>query len=85
MRWWATWLISICMNKDRIYNRYVKRALDLLLGGIAFVIASPVLLLAMGLLKIANKGAGVFFLQPRPGLHGTIFHIIKFILSDKSI
>ena len=66
------------MNKDGIYNRYVKRALDLLLGGIAFVMVSPVLLLAMGLLKIANKGAGVFFLQARPGLHGKIFHIIKF-------
>ena len=72
------WLISICMNKDGIYNRYVKRVLDLLLGGIAFVVASPFLLLAMALLKVANKGAGVFFLQARPGLHGKIFHIIKF-------
>ena len=66
------------MNKDGIYNKYVKRGLDLLLGTMAFIIASPVLLLAMALLKVANKGAGVFFFQPRPGLHGRIFNIVKF-------
>lgn len=66
------------MNKDGIYNKYVKRGLDLLLGTTAFIIASPVLLLAMALLKVANKGTGVFFLQARPGLHGKIFNIVKF-------
>lgn len=66
------------MNKDGFYNKYVKRGLDLLLGLIAFIVASPVLLLAMGLLKVANKGAGIFFFQPRPGLNGKIFNIIKF-------
>ena len=72
------WLIDTCMNKDGFYNKYVKRGLDLLLGTTAFIIASPVLLLAMALLKVANKGAGVFFFQPRPGLHGKIFNIVKF-------
>lgn len=66
------------MNKDKIYNRYIKRILDLVISIIIFVILSPVMLLAIALLKVANKGTGVFFFQPRPGLHGKIFNIVKF-------
>lgn len=60
------------------YAKYVKRAFDLLAGTVLFVLASPFLLLTMLLLKVANKGAGVFFFQRRPGLNGEIFSIVKF-------
>ena len=39
---------------------------------------SPVLLVITILLYVFNEGAGAFFLQERPGLHGKIFKIIKF-------
>lgn len=38
----------------------------------------PILLLVTLGLHFANKGAGAFFLQERPGLHGKIFKVIKF-------
>ena len=44
---------------------------------IVLIIASPVLLIVILLLAIANGGK-VWFLQPRPGLHGKIFRVIKF-------
>lgn len=65
-------------KKKGVYALFVKRGIDILFGTLAFVFASPLLLVAMLLLKFANKDSGVFFLQPRPGLHGKIFYIIKF-------
>lgn len=39
---------------------------------------SPVLLIVTIWLHFANKGAGAFFLQERPGKNGKIFKVIKF-------
>ena len=39
---------------------------------------SPILLVVTIWLHFANKGAGAFFFQERPGLHGKIFKVIKF-------
>jgi len=66
------------MNKNKVYNKYIKRVLDMALGIVGFILVSPLLLFTMALLKVTNKGAGIFFFQPRPGLHGKIFNIIKF-------
>ena len=44
----------------------------------ALVCISPVLIVVAIWLHFANKGAGAFFLQERPGWHGKIFKIIKF-------
>lgn len=45
---------------------------------------SPFLLFIIILLYFANDGAGVFFLQERPGLRGKIFRVIKFkTMSEK--
>lgn len=41
------------------------------------LLASPVVLLAILMLAVANKG-NVWFLQKRPGRHGVIFTVIKF-------
>ena len=45
---------------------------------VALVCISPVLAVVTVWLHFANKGAGAFFLQERPGLHGKIFKIIKY-------
>ncbi len=44
----------------------------------AIIALSPVLIVVFLLLYFANEGAGVFFLQPRPGYKGKIFKVIKF-------
>lgn len=45
---------------------------------VALACISPVLAVVTIWLHFANKGAGAFFLQERPGLHGKIFKIIKY-------
>ena len=49
-----------------------------LIALVALVCISPVLAVVTIWLHFANKGAGAFFLQERPGLHGKIFKIIKY-------
>ena len=61
-----------------MYKNYIKRLLDIIISFIALVVLSPVLLIVIIWLHFANKGAGVFFLQERPGKNAEIFKIIKF-------
>lgn len=61
-----------------MYKRYFKRVLDFVVALLALVVISPLLLVVTVWLHFANKGAGAFFLQERPGLHGKLFKIIKF-------
>ena len=61
-----------------MYKSYIKRIIDLLLAAIGFLIISPVFLLLWLLLAVANKGAGAFFTQERPGKNERIFRVIKF-------
>ena len=61
-----------------MYRRFFKRILDFTVALVVLVVISPVLLVVTVWLHFANRGAGAFFLQERPGLHGKIFKIIKF-------
>lgn len=61
-----------------MYSRYFKRAIDFVFVSGVLVAIWPILLLIALWLYFANKGAGVFFLQERPGKHGKIFQVIKF-------
>ncbi|MCI6168705.1 MAG: sugar transferase [Muribaculaceae bacterium] len=61
-----------------MYKHFFKRIFDFVLALLALVCLSPLLLVVTVWLHFANKGAGVFFLQQRPGLHGKLFKIIKF-------
>lgn len=61
-----------------MYKHFFKRFLDFWISLIALICLSPLLLLVTIWLHFANKGAGAFFLQERPGWHGKIFKIIKF-------
>lgn len=65
-----------------MYAKFFKRALDILLSGMALIVLSPILLIFMIIGAIAMKG-NPFFLQPRPGKKGKngkekIFMLVKF-------
>ena len=61
-----------------MYKFFFKRMLDFCISLIALVCISPILLVITIWLHFANKGAGAFFLQERPGKTGKIFKVIKF-------
>ena len=61
-----------------MYKHFFKRVIDFTLALLALLAICPLLLCVTIWLHFANKGAGAFFLQERPGLHGKIFKVIKF-------
>lgn len=61
-----------------MYKNYFKRFFDFWLSLFALICISPILLVVTIWLHFANKGAGAFFLQDRPGKDGMIFKVIKF-------
>ena len=61
-----------------MYKHFFKRFLDFWISLIALVIISPILLVVTVWLHFANKGAGAFFFQERPGKNAKIFKVIKF-------
>ena len=61
-----------------IYKDGIKRTLDFFIVLSALLIIWPILLLITIWLHFANKGAGAFFTQERPGKNGKIFKVIKF-------
>ncbi len=63
---------------NTIYRKYIKRMLGFIISLVALICVSPVLLVVTVWLHFANKGAGAFFIQDRPGKDAKIFKIIKF-------
>lgn len=61
-----------------MYRNFFKRAFDFFISSIGFIIISPIFLLLWIWLFIANKGAGAFFFQERPGKNAKIFKVVKF-------
>ena len=61
-----------------MYKHLFKRLLDFFIALFALILISPILLVVTIWLHFANKGAGAFFLQERPGKNGKIFKVIKF-------
>lgn len=61
-----------------MYKHFFKRVLDLLISSIALLCIGWFILLVAIFLHFANKGAGAFFFQERPGKDEKIFKIIKF-------
>ena len=62
----------------KIYRDHIKRVLGFCISLIAIICLSPLLLVVTIWLHFANKGAGAFFFQERPGKNGKIFKIIKY-------
>ena len=61
-----------------MYRKYLKRWFDFVIVLCALAVIWPVMLLVTLWLHFANKGAGAFFTQERPGKGGKIFKVIKF-------
>ena len=63
---------------QKFYIHYVKRPIGFFGALLGFILLSPVFIVTILLLYFANKGAGVFFFQPRPGKNEKIFNALKF-------
>lgn len=61
-----------------MYKRFFKRAIDATAAGCGLLVLSVPLAAVTVWLHFANKGAGAFFRQERPGKDGKIFRILKF-------
>lgn len=61
-----------------MYKHFFKRVLDFLISLIALLLIGWFLIIVAILLHFANKGAGAFFFQERPGKDAKIFKVIKF-------
>lgn len=61
-----------------MYKHFFKRVIDFTIVFIALLIIWPFLLIITIWLHFANKGAGAFFFQERPGKDAKIFKVIKF-------
>ena len=63
---------------QKFYMSCVKRPIGFLGALVALVLLSPIFIATIILLHFANKGAGVFFTQDRPGKNEKIFKALKF-------
>ena len=61
-----------------MYKHFFKRFFDFCISLLALIVISPILLVITIWLHFANKGAGAFFFQERPGKDAKIFKVIKF-------
>lgn len=61
-----------------MYKHFFKRLIDFIIVFTALAVIWPFLLFITLWLHFANKGAGAFFFQERPGKNGKIFKVIKF-------
>lgn len=61
-----------------MYKHFFKRFLDFWISLVVLIILSPIMVVVTIWLHFANKGAGAFFFQERPGKDAKIFKVIKF-------
>jgi exopolysaccharide biosynthesis polyprenyl glycosylphosphotransferase len=73
----GTPVYSLVSGPDRIAAFVVKRVFDLVVAGLALVVASPFLGLIAVWIRIRD-GAPILFRQERVGLHGRRFEVLKY-------
>lgn len=61
-----------------MYKHFFKRFFDFWIALLALICISPILIVVTIWLHFANKGAGVFFYQERPGRDAKLFKVVKF-------
>lgn len=64
-------------HKAGVYEKYIKRLLDIVLSGCALIVLSPLLLVTAILVRV-KLGSPVIFCQERPGKDEKIFKLHKF-------
>lgn len=60
-----------------MYQKYIKRLLDIIISLAALILLSPVLLVTAALVRV-KLGSPVIFHQDRPGWHEKVFKLCKF-------
>ncbi|MBM3437558.1 MAG: sugar transferase [Bacteroidetes bacterium] len=73
----GTMLVEVDFEVMPTWQKVLKRMIDILVSGIALLLLSPVFILLILLVRLDSKGP-IFFTQPRIGLKGKLFNIIKF-------
>lgn len=66
------------MLLNSMYKKFFKRFFDFWISLVVLIVISPILLFVTVWLHFANKGAGAFFTQERPGKDAKIFKVVKF-------
>ena len=61
-----------------LYKKFFKRSIDIVGSGAGLILLSPLIGTVTLWLHFANKGAGAFFFQDRPGKNSKIFKVVKF-------
>ena len=61
-----------------LYKSFFKRTIDVVASGCGLIVLSPIIGGTALWLHFANKGAGAFFKQERPGKDSKIFRVVKF-------
>ena len=61
-----------------MYKHFLKRVFDFIISLVALLLIGWFLIIIAIWLHFANKGAGAFFFQERPGKDAKIFKVIKF-------
>ena len=61
-----------------MYKHFFKRFLSIIGAILALIVVGWLILIVWLILHFANKGAGAFFMQERPGKNGKIYKVIKF-------
>ena len=64
-------------RKPGVYEKYIKRPLDIFCSGLALIVLSPVMGVTAILVR-KNLGSPVLFSQDRPGKDEKIFRLFKF-------
>ena len=70
-------MVVTCTRASGVYNRYIKRAVDLVLSLLILVLFSWLFLLLIVAIKLDSKGP-VLFRQKRVGVNKDTFEILKF-------
>jgi lipopolysaccharide/colanic/teichoic acid biosynthesis glycosyltransferase len=70
-------LIEISTNLMPAWQMVVKRAMDIVVSLIAIIVLSPVFLFTAIGVKLSSPGP-ILYCQPRVGLRGKIFKMVKF-------
>lgn len=75
--WHELLKLSELSGADIMYEKYIKRLLDIVFSGTALIILSPVLLIVAILVRF-KLGSPIIFKQARPGKNEVIFNMYKF-------
>ena len=61
-----------------MYKHFFKRCISIFGALLALIVVGWIIIIVAIILHFANKGAGVFFMQERPGKDAKIYKVLKF-------